>query len=63
MKIKFSTDGAAFKDEYADEASNDIITRDEVVRILSVIITCIRCGDDNGPIMDINGNKIGEWSL
>ena len=63
MKIKFSTDGAAFKDEYADEMSNDMATRDEVVRILSVIITYIRRGDDCGPIKDINGNKIGEWSL
>ena len=63
MKIEFNTDSAAFKDEYADESTNDMITRDEVVRILSVIITYIRCGDDYGPIMDINGNKIGEWSL
>jgi hypothetical protein len=63
MKIKFSTSGAAFNDEYADEATNDMYTRDEIIRILSVIITYIRCGDDHGPIMDINGNKIGEWSL
>jgi hypothetical protein len=63
MKIEFSTDNAAFKDEYADKMSNDMITRDEVARILSTIITRIRCGDDHGPIMDINGNKIGEWSL
>ena len=63
MNIKFSTSGAAFNDEYADEATNDMYTRDEIIRILSVIITYIRCGDDHGPIMDINGNKIGEWSL
>lgn len=63
MKIKFNTSGAAFNDEYADEATNDMYTRDEITRILSVIITYIRCGDDHGPIMDINGNKIGEWSL
>ena len=63
MKIEFITSGAAFNDEYVDEATNDMYTRDEITRILSVIITYIRCGDDHGPIMDINGNKIGEWSL
>jgi hypothetical protein len=63
MKIEFSTDGAAFKDGYADELTNEYIRDDEVVRILNLIITYIRCGDDHGPIMDINGNKIGEWSL
>ena len=26
MKIKFSTSGAAFQDEYADEMTNDIYT-------------------------------------
>lgn len=63
MKIKFSTDGAAFQDEYADEATNDIYTRNEVVRILRGIAANIEYGYDDGSIMDINGNKIGEWSL
>lgn len=63
MKIKFNTSGAAFQDEYADEMTNDIYTRSEVVRILKKITKQIDDGEDYGPIMDINGNKIGEWSL
>ena len=63
MNIKFSTSGAAFQDEYADEMTNDIYTRSEVVRILKKITKQIDDGDNYGPIIDINGNKIGEWSL
>lgn len=63
MKIKFSTSGAAFQDEYADEMTNDIYTRSEVVRILKKITKQIDDGEDYGSIIDINGNKIGEWSL
>lgn len=63
MKIKFSTSGEAFQDEYADKATNDMYTRSEVVRILKKITKQIDDGEDYGPIMDINGNKIGEWSL
>ena len=63
MKIQFSTEGAAFKDEYADEATNKFYTRDECVRILKRIVTDMEYGADHGPIMDINGNKIGNWQL
>lgn len=35
MKIEFRTSGAAFQDEYADEATNDMYTRDEILRILT----------------------------
>ena len=63
MKIQFSTSGAAFRDEYADEATNEFYTRDEVVRILKGIVTKMEYGHDHGSIMDINGNKIGEWSI
>jgi hypothetical protein len=63
MKIQFSTNGAAFGSEYEDEATNDIYTREEVVRILKKITAQIEDGEEWGSIMDINGNKIGEWSL
>lgn len=54
MKIEFSTDGAAFDDWGCYE---------EINRILKVIAEDVRIGCDCGSIMDINGNKIGEWSL
>ena len=63
MKIQFSTEGAAFKDEYADETTNKFYTRDESVRILKRIVTDMEYGADHGAIMDINGNKIGSWEL
>ncbi len=64
MKIEFSTDSAAFYDEYEDYLTNKDTKEREVVRILMTIINAIELDDaDHGPIMDINGNKIGEWSL
>lgn len=53
MKIEFSTGNAAF-DEYGDY---------EVKRILAKIIEQVENGYEDGVIMDINGNKIGEWEL
>ena len=64
MKIQFNTDGAAFYDEYEDYLTNKDIKEREVVRILTKIINEIKMNDaDHGPIMDINGNKVGEWFL
>ncbi len=63
MVIKFKTNNAAFKDPDGVE-SFDIVYRDrEVIRILEDIIIDIEVGCDCGSIRDINGNKIGEWSL
>ena len=63
MKIQFSTEGAGFKDEYEDEAINNIYTRQEIARILKKVASYIESGYDHGPIMDINGHKIGDWEL
>ena len=63
MKIQFSTEGSAFKSEYAEEEINHIYTRQETARILRGIAANIEYGYDSGPVMDINGNKIGKWEL
>ena len=63
MKIQFSTEGAAFKDEYEDEAINNIYKRQETARILKKIASYVESGTDYGAIMDINGNRIGNWEL
>lgn len=63
MKIQFSTEGAAFRDEYENETMNDIYTRQEAARILKKIASFIESGTSYGSVMDINGNKIGEWSI
>ena len=54
FKMKFSTDNTVFED-YKEQ---------EVSRILAEVVEKIeKCGKTEGFIMDINGNKIGEWSL
>lgn len=63
MKIQFSTSGSAFRSEYEDEFGNDHTTREECIRIISKIVYDVARGEDHGPIMDINGNKIGSWEL
>ena len=63
MKIEFSTDGAAFYDEYADNITNNIYKRDEIIRILKRLIESVEYGESYGPIMDINGNKVGTWEM
>mgnify|MGYP003418159046 CR=1 FL=1 len=54
MKIQFNTDNAAFE-EYG--------LWEETDRILKDISYKIRLGYEYGPVRDINGNKIGTWSL
>lgn len=53
FKIEIKTGNAAFEDspEY------------EVKRILKEVIVKMENGYDSGVCMDINGNKVGEWSL
>ena len=65
MKIEFSTDNDAFIGPYEnDPISKKIYKERMVINILENIIGKIELDDlDHGPIMDINGNKIGEWSL
>lgn len=53
MKIEFNTDNAAFDDGCWEEIN----------RILKDISDKVRFGYEYGPVRDINGNKIGQWSL
>lgn len=62
MKIEFSTDNDAFCDY--NGSPNDDVLRDEVAYILEGIIFEVKHNRRMGAsILDINGNKIGEWSL
>ena len=57
MKIQFSTEGAAFIEYgYLGRA-------EEIKRILDTISEKVELGHEDGVIMDVNGNKIGGWSL
>lgn len=61
MKIEFSTSNLAFSG-YAD-GYDDLVAATEIERILKRIANEVIIGKRYGSIMDINGNKIGEWSL
>ena len=58
MKIEFSTDNDAFRC-----GDDNVYLQDECVHILHKIAQKIAGDQTSGPILDINGNKIGEWSL
>ena len=59
FKVEIKTSGAAYSED-------DVITyegRLELKRNLEYISRKIDEGYDDGVIMDINGNKVGSWSL
>lgn len=52
-----------FKKGYADNAAfQDGNKQAEVARILRKVAEKVEAGEDSGPCMDINGNKVGTWS-
>ena len=56
FKLKIATDSAAFTDDGNDG-------KNEISRILREIANKLESGCDGGPIRDVNGNKVGEWSM
>lgn len=64
VKIEFSTGNAAFHAEDPEDKNLDTIWRNTAIKdILRSIINQIDSGKEYGPCMDINGNKVGEWSI
>ena len=63
FEVKIRTCGAAFRDPYGDEENNldDLYEAMEIKRLLDGINLAIREGRKSGSLMDINGNKVGEW--
>lgn len=55
FKLEFGTDNAAFWNE--DHTMNLC----EVARILGDVARKLQ--NEDGKVMDLNGNKVGEWSL
>lgn len=54
MKIQFDTDNAAFE---------ELGYWEQIDAILKDISYKVRLGYEYGPVRDMNGNKIGQWSL
>lgn len=61
FEIKIKTGNAAFHDE--DPEFDDVAGRMEVIRILGDVMQKIADGASIGGILDINGNRCGEWYL
>jgi len=59
MKIQFKTDNAAF--EY--DKSEISYKEEEISRILCKIARQVESGNTRGLVIDINGNRIGEWEI
>lgn len=59
FKCEIKTGGAAYRDENDELDLNAY----ELRRNLSEIIEKLEYGCQTGYIMDINGNKVGDWSL
>ena len=59
FKCEIRTGGAAYRD-LEDDTKLDI---HEIRRNLNEIIAKLECGNRNGFIIDINGNKVGSWSV
>ena len=67
LKLTMSLDNAAFHDDDQPDECNHVRV-DEVVRILTKLAATIgNCGlivdDEAWPLIDINGNKVGECSI
>lgn len=53
FKLTIKTDNEAFSEDPGYE----------IARILKKIAQKLEDGDTNGPVMDVNGNKVGQWVL
>lgn len=62
MVIKIATGGAAFRDAFSGE-ENELCEAAECRRILKNICEQLDAGYRDGVIMDVNGNRVGEWSM
>lgn len=59
FELKIKTSNAAYRDDdYNLDSSNY-----ELIRNLKSVIHKLESGYDEGIIMDINGNRVGEWKL
>ena len=62
FKMEIKTDGAAFCDAFTGEPDRTSEAM-EIRRILNRVIEKLELGYTDGSLMDINGNKVGEWKM
>lgn len=61
FKLNMKTGGSAFCDLYTGEEDEWYEAR-EIARIIDKVRDDLLAGLDHGIMMDVNGNKVGEWS-
>ena len=61
FKLEMKTGGSAFCDPYTGEEDEWCEAR-EIARIMDKVRDDLLAGLDQGVLMDMNGNKVGEWS-
>lgn len=61
FELKLKTGGSAFCDPYTGEEDEWHEAR-EIARIMDKVRDDLLAGLDHGVMMDVNGNKVGEWS-
>lgn len=61
FKLEIKTGGSAFCDPYTGEEDGWYEAR-EIARIMDKVKDDLIAGLDHGVMMDVNGNKVGEWS-
>ena len=62
FKLEIKTSGAAYCDPYTGE-EDALMEETQIAHDLRSIADRIANGQRNGVCMDINGNKVGKWSL
>ena len=60
--VQVDTGGAAFRDPYTGEESLEH-EGIEVKRLMAGIAEQIDAGKHGGILLDINGNRVGSWSM
>ena len=64
FKLEIKTGGSAFRDENETDKNGEYAIDSqgtEVRRLLKQVIYNLERGIDEGKLMDINGNCVGEW--
>ena len=63
LRIEIRTDNAAFNGDGETQWERDYWRNLELKRVLKNVMNQLDNGKVKGSCIDINGNKVGEWSL
>lgn len=63
LRIEFGTNNAAFAVDESDKWTRDYYRNEEIKRVLKNVCNQLDNGKTSGNCIDINGNKVGTWSI